>query len=202
MNKGKETGVIKYTCAWIKAEPLEINRIQELNEWRDKLYALHFIGENEDAIGYGNISLRTIKNEFIISGSGTGKLNKLGAEHYTTVVKFDLENNSLEAKGPILASSESLTHAVIYESDETINAILHIHDAALWKKLLHCVPTTKNEVEYGTPAMAKEMIRLFAETELRTSKILAMAGHTDGIIAFGKNLQEAGAILLNAMNQR
>lgn len=42
----------------------------------------------------------------------------------------------------------------------------------------------------------------FAETDLRTTKILAMAGHTDGIITFGKNLQEAGAILLNAMNQR
>lgn len=202
MNKGKETGVIKYTSTWIKAEPLEINRIQELNEWRDKLYALNFIGENEDAIGYGNISIRSTKNEFIVSGSGTGKLKKLGVEHYTTVVNYDLENNSLEAKGPILASSESLTHAVLYELDESINAILHIHDATLWKKLLHRVPTTNSEVEYGTPQMAIEMVRLFAETDLRTIKILAMEGHTDGIIAFGKNLQEAGNLLLNAIHQR
>ncbi len=191
----QETGVIKFNCNWIQEAPLENKLIEELNRWREKLYRSKFIGQDAHGIGYGNISVREKGNQFIISGSMTGGLEKLTGQHYTRVIGYDFVSNSLTAKGPILASSESLTHAAIYESQKEINAVIHIHDLVFWKKILHKVPTTNKNVEYGTPAMALEVKRLFKETDLKAKKIFAMAGHEAGIISFGKDLEEAGAVL-------
>ncbi len=196
----KETGVIKFNCNWIKEKPLNPDLIVELNFWRAKMFDLGFIGVYENGIGYGNMSIRFQGSQFIITGSATGKLNMLTNEHYTKVVEYDLEKNSLTAIGPIIASSESLTHAVIYEYDNNINAVIHIHNMDLWEKLMHKVPTTKKSVEYGTPAMAKEIIRLFDETNLKSQKTLVMAGHEEGIISFGKDLNEAGDLILKVYN--
>lgn len=191
----RETGVVKFNCNWIKDVPIENDLIQELNEWREKLYLSKMIGEDEYGIGYGNISIRQHGNQFIISGSGTGKIETLTNRYYTKVIAYDIEKNFLTTQGPVIASSESLTHAMIYECDATCNAVMHIHHAQLWKKLLNVIPTTSADVEYGTPAMAKEVQRLFNETDVRRKKIFAMAGHEQGIVSFGNNLTEAGKIL-------
>ncbi|MEO6845153.1 MAG: class II aldolase/adducin family protein, partial [Ginsengibacter sp.] len=97
-------------------------------------------------------------------------------------------------------SSESLTHAMIYKNQPAINAVFHVHHFALWKKLLNKVPTTHIDVAYGTPAMANEIVRLFKETDLASEKIFVMAGHEEGIVSFGKDVNEAGNILLAALD--
>ena len=144
----REEGVIKFNCTWIKASPLNFELIKELNEWRNKLYDAKLIGQNKDGIGYGNISIRYSQNNFIITGSSTGKLARLTAEHYTRVTEYDLDKNSLTAVGPVIASSESLTHAVIYEHQKEVNAVIHVHHFALWKKLLEMLPATNKNIEY------------------------------------------------------
>jgi L-ribulose-5-phosphate 4-epimerase len=169
--------------------------ISELNAWRDKLYSLKLIGIYENGIGYGNISLRQEKG-FIISGTKTGGIEKLAKKHYTKVINWNFANNFLTSVGPIGASSESLTHAAIYEASQETNAVMHIHSLDAWKKLKNNIPTTSKKVEYGTPEMAKEIFRLFRETDVKEKKIIVMAGHEEGIISFGKNLDEAGNILL------
>ncbi len=173
--------------------------LNNLNSWRDKLYKLGLIGVYPTGIGYGNISIRFGQNKFIITGAATGKFKRLTARHYTQVTEYDLARNSLTTVGPIKASSESLTHAVIYAYDRNISAVIHIHHLGLWKKLLNKVPTTQN-AEYGTPAMANEIVRLFNQTDLPEQKILVMAGHAEGIVSFGKNLTEAGERILNELS--
>jgi L-ribulose-5-phosphate 4-epimerase len=196
----KETGSIKFNCTWIKDKPLSDGLIKTLNDWRDKLYLVGLMGVNEEGIGFGNISVRYQADSFIISGSGTGKFQTLTSEHYTLVSSFDLDANCLTAKGPVVASSESLTHAVIYKYCRNINAVMHIHHAALWKKLLETLPSTTNSVEYGTPAMAREVVRLLKETPLEQHKIFAMAGHDEGVVSFGNDLDEAGRVLFDKMD--
>jgi hypothetical protein len=44
--------------------------------------------------------------------------------------------------------------------------------------------------------MALEVKRLYRETVLPERRILAMGGHDDGIIVFGRSPQEAGQVLL------
>ncbi len=192
-----EEGYVKFNCNWIKADPISKSKLSEINSWRDKMFQLGLIGMFENGIGFGNISVRgPEKNQFIISGTATGGFASLGPEHYTIVTDYSIEKNWVECKGPIKASSEAMTHAVIYQSDESINAVIHVHNLAFWKKLLEKVPTTKKDAKYGTPEMAEEVIRLFKETDVKEKKILVMAGHEEGIVSFGKNLDEAGEILL------
>ncbi|MEO1049308.1 MAG: class II aldolase/adducin family protein [Bacteroidota bacterium] len=196
-----DEGYIKFNHEWIKAEPFPCELIDEINLWRNKMYELGLIGMYDNGIGYGNISQRVFHNEFLISGSATGgkpKLNELG---YTCVESYDFKQNFLVCRGPIIASSESLTHAAIYEQSPDIKAVIHVHSLSAWKNLLGKVPTTKADVPYGTPEMAGEIERLFKETDVANQKILAMAGHEEGIVTFGSTFEEANegiALLLKA----
>ena len=189
-----DEGYIKFNCSWIRSKPIDSKKLGRINQWRDKLYRLGLIGAYEDGIGYGNMSLRDGKN-FIITGSATGNLSVLDASHYTRVTGFSIEKNSLTCKGPAIASSESLTHAALYTASPEINAVIHVHSDRFWKKLSGKVPTSSKEILYGSPEMANEIIRLYRESDLKDKKILVMAGHSGGIITFGKSLEEAGAVL-------
>ena len=192
-----EKGYIKFNCHWIKTNPVNEEQIYELNAWREKLFKLKLIGVYSNGIGYGNISIRLKDTIFLITGTSTGQYPVLNVEHYTEVISYNFIENIITCKGPIKASSESLTHAAIYETNPEINAVIHVHNLTLWKKLLNKVPTTSPAVEYGTPEMAIEIQRLFTETNLRDQKILAMGGHEEGVISFGKNIDDAGKILMD-----
>ncbi len=72
---------------------------------------------------------------------------------------------------------------------------VHGHDEDLWRSVRERGVATGADVVYGTPEMAREVQRLFRETDVRERKIFAMAGHRDGIVAFGEDFQEALAAL-------
>ena len=107
----------------------------------------------------------------------------------------------MTCEGPVKASSESLTHAILYKLSNEINAVIHTHHRDLWNHLLHQLPTTSKNISYGTPKMVFEVKRLFDETDLSKSQIFVMAGHKDGIVAFGKNLNEAVERLLSLFHR-
>lgn len=190
-----DEGYIKYNCNWVKTNPTNID-LKDINHFRKVLFNLNLIGMYENGIGFGNISFRH-KNDFLITGSATGGIDNLNENHYTFVTNYNFEKNWLKCEGPIKASSESLTHASVYENCKEANAVVHIHNLKLWEKLLYIVPTTRVEAEYGTPEMAKEITRLFKETSVSEKKIICMAGHKEGIVSFGKSLEEATNIILN-----
>lgn len=184
-------GYVKFNYTWIKSKPLPIKLIKEMNLVRQKLYNLKLIGSYPNGIGYGNISIRH-KKGFIISGTETGNINKLSPKHYAFVKKWIFYKNHLTCSGPVVASSESLTHAAIYESDNTANAVIHIHNLKLWQCLLKKkYPKTNKKAPYGTVALVNEIKRLFKQTKVAEKKIIAIEGHREGIIAFGNNLNEA-----------
>ena len=56
-------------------------------------------------------------------------------------------------------------------------------------------------VDYGTPAMAREVERLFRETDVMEQKLFSMAGHEDGIVGFGASAEEAGAALIETLSR-
>lgn len=191
-----DEGYIKFNIEWLN-EPLSISVPEQLMQWRDKMHELKQIGHYAAInVGYGNISIKTPQG-ILISGTQTGDIYPIKQEDFTLVTDYDIALNKVVCKGPIKASSESMTHAAVYEADDTIKAIIHIHNLELWKKLMDKVPTTKKDVPYGTPEMAQEVFRLFKETNVKSEKIIVMAGHDEGIIAFGKDLDEAGNVLLN-----
>ena len=194
-----DEGYIKFNCERIPSDDIPLDKVAALNMYREIMYNKGLIGMYPDGIGFGNISIRCDENTFLISGTATGGIPVLDKSHYSLVTNYNLQTNRLICKGPINASSESLTHALIYESSPSTNAIIHIHNLALWNQLMHKVPTSDNLVPYGTPEMAKEIKRLFEETSLSNEKIMVMGGHEEGIISFGKNLEEAANVLLEKL---
>jgi hypothetical protein len=190
-------GLIKFSLRWQRASPPE--DIDALLQWRDRISAAGLIGVQPDGIGYGNISVRA-GSSFIISGSGTGMHTTARREHFTRVIHYDFPANRLICRGPVQASSESLTHAAVYEAAASVTAVVHVHHGDLWRALFEKIPTTAKDVAYGTPEMAYEVLRLFRDTRVADGGIFVMGGHKDGIVGFGGSLQEAGTKLLDMLH--
>jgi L-ribulose-5-phosphate 4-epimerase len=195
-------GYIKFQCDWDQEEFL----IQEelffsLEKERSRLYELGLIGMYQDGIGFGNISVRMDGGSFIITGSATGQFAKLNQSHYSLVSAYHFAGNSISCKGLTKASAESLTHAAVYKALPEIGAVVHVHCLWLWEKLLNNYPTTSGEIEYGTPEMALAVQSLAAKMGKSDEKIIIMGGHREGILAFGRNLEEATAQIINIYNR-
>ena len=93
-----------------------------------------------------------------------------------------------------------MTHGAIYDLGPHLRCVLHAHSPVLWRQARELrIPMTERQVTYGTPAMAKEVQRLFRETAVVERQILAMGGHEDGIIAFGRSPEETGQILITEL---
>lgn len=191
-----DEGYIKFNCHWKKETIFQEREVTALNHWRQKLYELNLVGAYDNGIGFGNVSQRYHKNQFIISGSTTGNLAQINVTHYALVQDFDIEKNKVLCAGLTKASSESMSHAVIYQTLPDVQAVFHIHHMKMWKKYLHQLPTTSKSAAYGTPEMAFEIQRLIKESDVCIPKIFMMAGHEEGIIAFGNTLDEAGEVIL------
>ena len=192
-----DKGYVKYSCNWEKTDPIHEGRILELNKWRDRLYALGLIGAYDNGVGFGNISVRGADSDsFLTTGTATGTLTKLDGAHYAEVIDFDIRGNTLTCKGPIQASSESLTHGAVYVAAPEIKAVIHVHSQKLWDALIGKVPTTSKDAEYGTPEIADEVSRLLRETDVEDYKIIVLGGHQEGILTFGSTLDEAGRVIL------
>ena len=191
-----DEGYVKFIAHWQKAAPLPKAEIAELNACRRCLYELGLIGAYSNGIGYGNISRRYgAGGQFIISGTATGNFPELTAEHYALVTKVEAAQNRLWCEGPAAASSESMSHAAVYQECPWVNGVIHIHHLGLWKALLHKIPTTGKSAPYGSPEMAASIIQLMRETRLKEQKIFVMEGHEEGIFTFGHSLEEAFDVL-------
>lgn len=206
----QQEGVIKFALEFRQAPPLQGEKLRELNAWRRILFLLRLTGqdpERYDGLGYGNVSLRLApfeappeRRRFVISGTQTGGLPKLGAGHYTTVIEAYPEGNRLVAAGPIRPSSESLTHAALYALDASLRCVMHVHSPVIWRHAAALgIPCTDPAAAYGTPEMAAETARLLRDEAVRSGGLFAMGGHEDGVVAFGGSAEAAGGVLVRAL---
>lgn len=193
-----ETGSVKFSYELLETELARFVGFDELNACRRRLQQLRLLGVDESGIGFGNVSVREGEtNYFFITGSGTGRLPTLTLRDCARVTAVQFECNWLRCEGLVVASAESLTHAAVYFADEEAKAVIHAHSDELWTELCRAGATTSRAIEYGTPAMADEVERLFRESDVRHRKIFAMGGHEHGVVAFGATLPDAFSALLS-----
>lgn len=211
MNPGPLEGVVKFDLVH-RAERLEEHvygeRARELFGWREMLRRLGGVGQEESrygGAGFGNLSLRMPpfgesgrgRRRFLVTGTQTGGRAALGLADCAVVETYDLTTNRVTSFGGTPPSSEALTHGAIYDASPSARAVLHVHSPELWSRARALgLPLTRPEVPYGTPEMAREVERLFREAALAEHAIFSMAGHEDGVIAFGPSAEAAGATLL------
>lgn len=177
-------GYIKFNIHLKKEKKFDKKDIKELNKYRQKLKEMNLIGIKENNVGFGNISQK-FKNGFIITASKTGGIKKLSIKDYSYVYDYDLNKNELFCKGYKNASSESLSHAAVYESNNKINSVIHIHSIDLWKKYYNKLPTTSIDAKYGTVEMAKQI----KEKIKKESGVIIMGGHEEGIITYSPSIK-------------
>lgn len=163
--------------------------LDEMNRIRRILVARKWLGMT-DGIGYGNLSCRQNKEEsgFFISGSATGALTELSAEHISHIYAYDFERHEVHCRGFIDPSSESLTHAAIYSVLPHVMAVIHIHDTVLWERNRSFLSGTPDGIDYGSSAMA-DAVRA-AASNTTSPALLRMGGHAGGWLAWGKTLEE------------
>ncbi len=199
-------GVIKFEMDYAVAPALPEEQLRELNAWRKMMYLTELIGQTPErysGFGFGNISCRVDypcdsgQPPFAITGTQTGGAADLTPADYVVVTACYPDTNRLVAEGPVKPSSESLTHGIIYAQDDSIRWVMHAHSPHIWcNAAALALPMTAADVAYGTPEMAAEVARLFRESDVATRRIFGMAGHEDGIVAFGVTAEEAGFVLL------
>ena len=184
-----DEGYIKFKCRWDKTiVHIDKSYIDDINYYRSRLIDMGMIGKIIDGPGYGNISCRLDSSNFLITGSDTGGVNTLNQNHLSIVKDVNVDTNTLSCSGMTIASSESMSHAIIYKTLKSVQSVVHIHDSEMWHHYKHKLPTTDSTIFYGTPEMAYAI-----ESEVKDnidSNSLVLGGHEDGIIVFGSSFKE------------
>ncbi|HSJ49487.1 MAG TPA: class II aldolase/adducin family protein [Gammaproteobacteria bacterium] len=200
-----DEGVIKFQLQFTPGSLPDGLPLAELIAWQRIMQKLGLLGRDPDRYGglaYGNLSLRLENNGFVISASQCADRPRPTAKDYCLVTAWDCARNRLVAQGPAHPSSESLTHAALYDAEPTIGCIIHGHSPEIWQRREALrLASTRPEVAYGTPAMASEMVRLYREHGFRGRGTLAMGGHQDGIVSFGRTCDEAGWEMVRALRK-
>jgi L-ribulose-5-phosphate 4-epimerase len=209
MTPNQDEGYLKFELQWNQAAiHIPPALLRELERWRDQLYATGLIGAYPDGIGFGNVSCRVPGSgespaQFYITGSATGNFEHLQEENYALVTGYSLSQNTLSCTGRTKASSESLSHAAIYEAVPDAQAVIHIHHHEMWEAYCDRFPTTPRDTPYGTPEMAFALRGLAGSYEDRSpahaERVIIMGGHEDGVVCFGETLAEAGEPLLRLL---
>jgi hypothetical protein len=141
------------------------------------------------------------QKSFIISGSQTSGIPHLDINSYTIVTRCDASAGAhglVEWHGPIAASSESMTHAAVYDAYPQARFVFHAHSHEIWQHAKRLkIPVTNPRFEYGTPEIAGDVKRLFKSGRLKTVGMFAMGGHEDGIVSFGRTADETGMRMIS-----
>jgi ribulose-5-phosphate 4-epimerase/fuculose-1-phosphate aldolase len=202
----EQEGVIKYQLNHTQQSISHLLSLTDINAWRTIAVRLGLIGqtpERYDNIGFGNISQRIdpCSDQFIISGTQTGHIEHLSPEQYCLIVKAEPHKNRLQSCGLCKPSSESMTHASVYNQDNTIQAIIHAHSPEIWKHTVALkLPHTGAAIPYGTVEMASAVEQLFQSGKLTQTSLFTMLGHEDGVVAFGSSMQKAAWELIKYLS--
>ncbi len=197
MNNIIDEGVVKYSLEFIEDKnAIKFEDIKELEECRERLYELELIGAYPDGIGFGNISQLSQNGGFIITSTQTGHLANLDENLYSKVDRVDIEAFTTYARGSTKPSSEAITHEAIYRLDDSIKAIIHIHNEKLWRYMIDHGYKTTTDVPYGSPQMVESVEEIYQTKEELRKNIFAMRGHFEGVFAFGETIGEVEEVVL------
>jgi ribulose-5-phosphate 4-epimerase/fuculose-1-phosphate aldolase len=213
-----DEGYVKYHCDYTEEAIEEPPGFEALDAARTKLHDLGLIGvlpsrvadrRSADAapgramegaplsgVGFGNVSIRVDDELFLISGTATGAVRDLGFRGYSLVTACDIKANKLSCRGPARASSESMSHWAVYSACAGAGCVIHIHNRRIFDGLLaEKAPATPREAAYGTPEIALAIADL-VQRLARDRGSLVMAGHDEGVIAWGPSVEDTLNIVI------
>ncbi len=166
-------------------------RLATLNRWAGLLASLGLTPLHSTG-AYGNLSYRFADNSFIISRSGMTPEENLQPGNFVLVENYDATTGTFSTRGTAPPSSESLLHHMIYQKDQTIQAILHGHSPLL---TIHAktldIPVTSAFHAYGTAELAESALA----TMEKEGNFFLLKEH--GFVALGTSINDAGLLTLS-----
>ena len=201
----KLDGVIKFHVEHETKVCCSESDILELTKWRNELRAAGLVGQDVmryGGLGFGNLSKRMEDGTFLITASQTGHLETLTPDHYARIVGFDPGQNLVWSTGMNPPSSETMTHLAVYGASQAVQFVFHVHCPEIWnaKADLNLL-VTDPAIECGTVEMFYEVRRLLEVPGNYQRGLLAMGGHTDGLLAWAKTANETGCHHLSLSSQ-
>ena len=199
----KDEGYVKFTVHLAEEPAPAGEALERLNAVRTELFDLGLIGVLPEGIGFGNVSVRSAgSRSFVISGTATGAEQVLSLDKYCRVDRCEVSTNEVWCAGHVRASSESMSHDAVYQANAEMGCVIHVHSRELFDRMLAGgFPRTPVEVEYGTPAMADAIVALVT-AQASTQGVFVMAGHLDGVMAYGADIESARAVLMAVVSPK
>ena len=178
-----------------------ISTLESLAGWRAVLKRLAVLGQDADrygGAGFGNLSSRDLERpeELVITASQTAGAPALFEESLVRITHCNPARFWVDAIGHQPPSSETLTHATIYQAAPEIEWVFHVHSPEIWQRHADLeLPATPEEVTYGSPAMAEAVSLLLSRHRARPLVFVTL-GHEDGVFACGGSADETGSVLV------
>jgi ribulose-5-phosphate 4-epimerase/fuculose-1-phosphate aldolase len=185
-----ESNALAFSTVFLSKSSPNDDRITLLANWGKRFYSSGLIKGIE-----GNLSFRT-RLGFIVSGTSIA-LDALTPDTVVEVtgVVYGLNKTSVYVKGQVIPSREVILHSQIYEYQNGINAIFHVHDPSIMNKVEKLgIPVTASEQEAGSQALAQEAVNLL-KININV-KYFVLKNH--GVIALGATMDEAGKAIEEA----
>ncbi len=196
------SGIIKFRFNLKMSSPINEEHFLPIEKWRIIFHKMNLIGEYKTTnVGFGNLSKRLLVGEepFVITGTQTGHYPNLNGMQYCKVTKCNMTKLIIEAVGPIAPSSESLTHHAVYSKNPKINFVFHIHHIQLWNYMLkNKFPNTPEDIDHRSQAMIEAAKKCTQENEVG---IFAISSSEGSVIAYGKNAEDAGKLILETLKK-
>jgi len=155
---------------------------------QDFIYCGKLIGKNGLLVGSGgNLSIK-VPRGMLVTSTGSA-LDNLHADEIIFVAEANRENvYFFGSKGP---SSESINHWTIYEEMPDVKAIAHVNVGPKEDKN---IPTTLEEIPYGTIELGLDIIPLLKKTNVAFLK-------DHGVVTIGQSLLEATNLLIESADK-
>jgi len=155
---------------------------------QDFIYCGKLIGKNGLLVGSGgNLSIK-VPGGMLVTSTGSA-LDNLHADEIIFVAEANRENvYFFGSKGP---SSESINHWTIYEEMPYVKAIAHVNVGPKEDKN---IPTTLEEIPYGTIELGLDIIPLLKKTNVAFLK-------DHGVVTIGQSLLEVTNLLIESADK-
>lgn len=202
---GKE-GTIRFAYALESPEgPIAAPRmLAAIAGWRSVFKRLGMLGQDParyGGLGFGNLSGRDSEQpaEFVITASQTAAAPSIADGDLVRIANANPARFWVDACGRHPPSSETLTHAMVYQADPSVGWVFHVHSPDIWRQAeTLALPATAGDVPYGSRAMVEAVSRLLSEHRARPL-VFASLGHEDGVFACGDSADAAGGALVSLL---
>lgn len=177
--------------------------LHTLRGWRSVLRRLDLVGQDParyEGLSFGNLSQRDRERpeQFVITASQTAGFPELEDADLVRVTHCNTSRFWVDALGHQPPSSETLTHAMIYQAEASVGCVFHVHSPDIWLQADELdLPGTEVDVPYGSPAMAGAVAELLARH--RAPVAFVTRGHRDGVFACADSAETAGAVLIHLL---